>query len=493
MRTILVLMDSLNREYLKPYNPDSWVITPNINQFAEDSLICDKHYVGSAPCMPARRDFLTGRLNFLDRNWGPMEPFDCSLPKILKENNIFSHIITDHDHYMEAGGEGYMQQFQTWDYIRGQEYDPWISRVTPAPVPEKYYGQRFKQYDLNRQMFTTDDTYPTPVTFQHAIEWLHDNKGEDNYFLQVEVFSPHEPFNAPQEFLDLYEDDYDGPDFDSSTYRKVTEPPEAIAHLKKKYAAGLTMTDKWFGKFMDTIKELGLYDDTLIILTTDHGHLLGEHGYTGKNYMHQYNRISNIPLFIRMPGVECAGRRSDAITQNIDLMPTFLDGYGIDIPESVKGVSLFPFTDEKLENTRKFALYGTFGGAVNIFDGTYNYFRAPKDSSNKPLNYYTSFPVTFLKFLAGDCDKKEIEMGRYLKHTEWPVYKIPAKFPIMQLYSTAEFKDTLLFDWKQDWKQENPIKDESIEAEMIEKLLDAMKWADSPEDQYARLGLEHLL
>ena len=89
--------------------------------------------VGSAPCMPARRDILTGRLNFLERSWGPIEPFDITLPKVLAEKNVFSHIVTDHPHYFRLGGEDYVQQFSTWDFYRGQEGDPWISKIDIAP------------------------------------------------------------------------------------------------------------------------------------------------------------------------------------------------------------------------------------------------------------------------------------------------------------------------------------------------------------------------
>lgn len=486
MKAILVLIDSLNREFLKAYQEEAWAITPNLDAFAKENTSFDKHFVGSAPCMPARRDMMTGRLNFLERNWGPLEPFDNCMTRIMRENGIFSHIVTDHAHYMEPGGEGYLQGFQTWDYVRGQEWDPWVSRVTPAPMPKQYYGQFFAEYEWNRTRFTSEETFPTPVCFQNAAQWLRDNQGEDDFFLQVEVFSPHEPFHAPKEYLDLYEDDYDGPPFETSAYREVTEPPEAIAHLRKKYASGLTMADKWFGRFIDTVKEMGIYDDTLIIVTTDHGHLLGEHGYTGKNYMHQYNRIANIPMFVRMPA--CNLSRVGEITQNIDLMPTLLEYFGIPVPGRVQGVSLLPLLRGAAGHARKFALYGTFGGTVNLFDGKYTYHRAPADETNSPLHYYTSMPVTLMKYLGLGCED-QIEMGSFLKHTKFPVYKIPAGFPIMQLKSTKPFQETLLFDWENDWEQEQALTIAGLHKEMEQKLEHAMEWAQSPEDQYIRLGL----
>ena len=85
MKTILILMDTLQRKMIHAYNPGSEAITPNIDRLAARSVVFDQHYIGSAPCMPARRDILTGRLNFLERNWGPVEPFDITFPALLRQ------------------------------------------------------------------------------------------------------------------------------------------------------------------------------------------------------------------------------------------------------------------------------------------------------------------------------------------------------------------------------------------------------------------------
>lgn len=109
MRTILVLMDSLNRRFLKAYNPIGEGITPNIDAFSRESVIFDNHFIGSAPCMPARRDIMTGRMQFLERNWGGIEPFDITLPEELRKHGIFTHITTDHQHYFEIGASCIIQ------------------------------------------------------------------------------------------------------------------------------------------------------------------------------------------------------------------------------------------------------------------------------------------------------------------------------------------------------------------------------------------------
>ena len=97
MKTVFVLLDSLNRNAMECYGPTS-VQTPNFARFAKRAVTFDNHYVGSLPCIPARRDLHTGRINFLHRSWGPLEPFDDSFPELLKQSGTYSHIATDHHH-----------------------------------------------------------------------------------------------------------------------------------------------------------------------------------------------------------------------------------------------------------------------------------------------------------------------------------------------------------------------------------------------------------
>ena len=127
MKTIFILMDTLNRRMLDLYsqNPADTAITPNIRRLAARGVVFDQHWTGSAPCMPARRDLLTGRLNFLEKPWGGMEPFDFSMPAVLAQHqNVHSQMFTDHAHYVIPGGENYTKGFTAWNVYRGQEGDP---------------------------------------------------------------------------------------------------------------------------------------------------------------------------------------------------------------------------------------------------------------------------------------------------------------------------------------------------------------------------------
>ena len=98
MKTVFLLFDSLNRLALNPYS-EAVAFTPNFRRLAARSVVFDTHYAGSLPCMPARRDMQTGRLNFLHRSWGPIEPFDNCFPALLLEACVYTHLISYHYHY----------------------------------------------------------------------------------------------------------------------------------------------------------------------------------------------------------------------------------------------------------------------------------------------------------------------------------------------------------------------------------------------------------
>lgn len=498
MKTILIMMDTLNRHMLSSYCDNAEAITPNIDRLAKRSMIFDNHYIGSAPCMPARRDILTGRLNFLERGWGPIEPYDTTFPKILKENGIFIHIVTDHCHYVELGGDGYIQQYHTWDMIRGQETDVWASRVAEPTYPDRYIGRVGRAYQCNREHFKTDADYPTPKTFAAAAKWLQDNKGADDFFLQVEVFDPHEPFDATEEFKAMYPDEfetfYEWPRYDTLG---ADETPEALEHLRHLYCATLSMADKWLGKLLDEMDAQNLWDDTLVIFTSDHGHMLGEHNATGKNRFHAWNEMSRIPLFVHLPGDKGAGRRIAGVTQNVDIMPTVLDYYGITYDASkLHGKSWLPLLEGE-EKIREYAIYGWFGKPVNITDGQYTYFRAPANADNMPLYQYYAMPVTFMSYLGANLSEEEkgneeiLSVGRFLPWTNMPVYRLnqgllqkdKARDEVPEIYENK------LFDVSADPGQQNALSDEAVEERMINALIQTMREHDAPEEQYVRLGL----
>lgn len=504
MRSILILSDTVNRRFMDLYN-ESGLHLPNIDRLAERSVTFTNHWTGSAPCMPARRDIMTGRFNFLERNWGPIEAFDWTLPQSLRQHNIQSHIITDHYHYLEIGGENYLQMFDSWVMNRGQEWDPCVSQVKAMDIPE-HYGKIVPQFWYNRENFKNQEAhFPSPTTIQNAADWLEVYHGEDDFLLWVEPFDPHEPFEVPQKYLDMVGDDYDGKLFLWPEYKPVDEAgitPEALVHIRKRYLALLLMTDTWLGKIFDVMDRHDMWKDTMLIYTTDHGYMLGEHGYLAKNYMPAYNEVFHIPLIVHMPGDEYAGTKVDALTQNIDIMPTLLEYYGISedsCRNKLHGRSWLPLIRGEKAKIRDCALYGYFGKQINLTDGRYTYFKAPNEQ-NRPLNVYTSMPTDVYRYYDQERikDFSMVENGPFLSWNLYPIYKIPADAinnnddgTLRYIYLYEWEKIDQLYDLCADYEQEHNLGEEY--PEVVSRLAAMMKQAlidhDAPAEQLERMKL----
>ena len=247
MKTVFVLFDSLNRKALSCFGGKD-IDTPNFQRLANCSVVFDNHYVGSLPCMPARRDLHTGRLNFLHRGWGPLEPFDHSFAALLhKEKKVYSHLISDHFHYWGDGGATYHNRYDTYDFIRGQEGDPWKAMVDPPWKrfkemyhPVQYSEQRRNKLSrniINREHIKQYEEFPSVRCFDAGLEFLNTNQKADNWLLHLETFDPHEPFHAPEEFRKKFTTNYKGPTLDWPPYARVTETFDECEELRANYAA----------------------------------------------------------------------------------------------------------------------------------------------------------------------------------------------------------------------------------------------------------------
>jgi len=489
MRTLFIVLDTLRRDYLEAYG-NAWVKTPNLARLAARGVVFDNHWVGSLPCMPARREFMTGRYNFIYRGWGPIEPYDDVLPGELRRRNVFTHLLTDHQHYFELGGENYHTAFDTWEFFRGQETDPWVSLVDGLAMPE-HLGQWRQPNAKNRLRQQREEDFSGPRTARAAVEWIGANKdARGDWFLQLELFDPHEPFYCPEEYRRMYGDTWDGPFFDWPDYKEVTESPQAVEHIRKCYAGLMTMTDYWVGKVLDKLEETGLFDETLIVLTTDHGTMLAEHGYWMKNIMPLYHEIVRIPLMMKLPGNAKAGTRVGAFSQTTDLMPTFLDFFNAPPPPHLHGRSLRPALDGG--SIRADGIFGYFGMATNITDGRHVYMRNPVNADGGPLHAYTSMPVGGLWSWLPRSVHEKIEMGRYFGHTyNLPLYKIPVTGSLPRALPGEESYQGRhqLFDVANDPQQRSPLDDPKLEAHFVERIAAHLSACEAPAEQYTRLGM----
>ncbi len=484
MKIIHLLFDSLNRHYLPPYGCD-WVHAPNFQRLADRSVTFDRCHVGSMPCVPARRELHTGRYNFLHRSWGPLEPFDDSMPQILKESGVHAHLVTDHQHYWEDGGATYHNRYSTYEFVRGQEGDRWKAEVGDAsnlsPIARLH-----RQDAINRKQAQKPGSHPQEVTFQRGLEFLETNWRKDNWLLQIETFDPHEPFFSHRRFRDLYPCDGDTPAWDWPEYRKVRESPEAIEECRRAYAALVSMCDESLGKVLDFLDEHGLWKDTLLLVNTDHGFLLGEHNWWAKCVMPFYEEVAHSPMFLWDPRSGRCNERCDALVQMIDVAPTFLEFFGRPIPDDTQGRSL---ANALVEGAafREAALFGMHAAHINCTDGRYVYMRAP-DEDVRAYDY-TVMPTRMRNFIERE-KLQQAELAPPFPFTKGcPLLKIPARGRLPGGEPLAPL-ETLLFDLAEDPRQQRPITDPEVERRMLKLMTRLMIESDAPPELYQRYSLE---
>jgi arylsulfatase A-like enzyme len=213
----------------------------------------------------------------------------------------------------------------------------------------------------------------------HALEWLETNHNHESFFLYVDMWDPHEPFDSPWYDYGRYADpDYDGDQLTYPQYGRTTFMTEAEhEHVKALYAGCVTLVDRWVGRFLDMAERLGLFEDTLIIWTTDHGHLFGEHDLQGKPGAEMgrlYEPTTRIPLLVHHPDELGAGEHVRGIVQPPDLMPSILEFMGVPVPTTVEGRSFWPLVAGDQDPTDDFYAFsnrypqGQQGGGA-AFDG----------------------------------------------------------------------------------------------------------------------------
>ncbi len=483
MRAIVLMFDSLNRKFLPTWNDDVKDL-PNFKRLQEKTTSFDNCYVGSVPCMPARRDMHTGRYNFLHRSWGPLEPFDDSAPELLKQAGVYCHLVTDHQHYWEDGGATYHNRFNSYEFFRGQEGDAWKGVVEPTDTPNSLSwrrGKLWRQDWINRRYMKTNESHPQNRTMAAGLDFIETNKDAQNWLLQIECFDPHEPFFCSPEVADQV-GPFDGPHFDWPDYRPVIESDDDVEKLRSSYRGLLTMCDQSLGRLLDVMDANDMWADTTLMVCTDHGLLLGEREWYGKNVMPWYQEIVHTPLYLWSPRLREADTRSSALVQTIDFAPTFLDIFDLPPTVDMQGVSLLKSLQSGSQ--RNAVLFGVHGGHVNVTDGRYVYMRASKSVENGPLFDYTLMPTRMdHRFLVADLKDAELCKGTgFTKHT--PVLKTKAR----AIGNPFHF-GTRLYDLETDPFQISPIQDDAIEMRMVQMLVDLMRQSEAPSEQYDRLGL----
>ena len=350
MNIIVVVSDTFRRDHLPCYT-DTDVITPNLNRFAETALIFEDCYAASFPTVPARADLMTGRYTFTYLPWAPLPQSEVTLADVISSAGYNTAAIADTP-FLARRGYGQERGFKEFVYIRGQLHGT-----------ERDYRQRQRQV-------SEIDGYCAPKTFKEAADWL-ERHHETPFFLYVDTWDPHEPWDPPAYYVKPHLPEYGG-EVIAPTYYDYAEDGVTADDLeiaRACYKGEIAMVDHWFGYLMERVRVLNLLENTAIFFLSDHGFYFGEHGLFGKRRfrwpdgsgfdegfakgltVHQrqvhrsplHNEVIQVPLLAYVPGVST--RRVSGLLSLPDMMPTMLDLLDLPVPDSVQAKSVMPLVE----------------------------------------------------------------------------------------------------------------------------------------------------
>lgn len=328
--------------------------------------------------MPVRRVFYTGRTVFPFQyfeqksdgvqlpGWHPLFDEDVTLAEWLGERGYTTGLISDVYHQMKPG-KNFHRGFHSWQWIRGQESDCLVPTpacdidvshyVNPNIPQDDHKRIMVAQYLNNRAWWKGEQDHYAAQVMRSAADWIRNHGHKKPWMLWVESFDPHEPWDAPQWYEDMYDPGYKGISYRYPIYGPAsTYTKSELNHMRACYAGEATLVDRWVGHLLESIERMGLLENTCVVFTADHGICVGDHGWTGKNAPPLYEEVAHTPLIVHMPG-QTKSRHVKELTQPVDLMPTFLDLAKVRTPKGLQqdGVSLKPALEGKSRKLRDYA------------------------------------------------------------------------------------------------------------------------------------------
>ncbi|MBW1812993.1 MAG: sulfatase-like hydrolase/transferase [Deltaproteobacteria bacterium] len=431
---IMIVLDTLQFNYLGCYG-NEWIRTPKIDRLAAEGVLFENAYTEGSPTIPTRRAMMTGRYSLPFKGWGPLDPDDTTVADICMANQCRSAFYYD-TAPMHMYKYGYQRGFDEVVFRRGQELDLNFYRDDPLyhlnvddfhkpyylkdengnPLRDENGNQVQSEFSelsytelltyLPRRQYWIDDSYQMIAKLvKRSMAYFDNYDAEKPFLFWLDSFDPHEPWDPPSVYdPDMkcpYDPDYEGKDLIlpimGSTENEELYTEEELHHIRMLYAEKITTCDKWVGKLIDHIKSKGLYENSMIILTTDHGQPLGNgihgHGIMRKCRPWPYEELVHIPLIIRVPGVT-GGQRIKPFVSTVDMAPTMMDWMDIEDPirtADMQGQSLLPIMRGQADKVRDYAIVGYHGFSWGLVTEEWSYIhwlhqdRLEFDESNKSL------------------------------------------------------------------------------------------------------------
>ncbi len=259
----------------------------------------------------------------------------------------------------------------------------------PAHLWNERYDLNMRQYLMNTQDRKGERDYFCAQSCTAAMDWLQQNMNNGPFMLWIDMFDPHEPWDAPPRFQKMYRAEYPherclfGYGVQNADIR-----PEDLPIIRDLYAAEVTFSDYCIGQLLAAVGQLGLLDNTIIVFSTDHGTHLGEEGCVQKTPGLLNGCVTHIPLIIRHPDKKFAGKRIDGLVSAIDFMPTFLALLGIDDHKQMDGKNIWTLVTQEAPSIHEhvYTVFQRFGAVHNL---QWHYFQhiSGKNAGKGPCLY----------------------------------------------------------------------------------------------------------
>jgi choline-sulfatase len=347
MRILYIDLDSQRPDHLGCYGYHRNT-SPNIDRIARDGVRFDNYYVTDAPCLPSRTALWSGRFGI--------------------HNGVINHGGAAADPFIEGAGRSFRSTLgrTSWMWCLRQLG---LRTVTVSPFGERHsawhwYAGFSEIYNTGKGGLERGDEI-APV----ALKWIRENGRSDNWFLHVNFWDAHTPYRTPESFGDPFKDEplpawltedvrkqhwagvgphsareiqgYDDVPFHGNKYPKQPVRADSMAEVRKMfdgYDAGVLYSDHYIGQLLNALADQGVLDETVIIITGDHGENLGELNIYGDHQTADHV-TSRVPLVVKWPGVSGKGRIDTALHYHIDFAATMIELLGGKVPEIWDGRS----------------------------------------------------------------------------------------------------------------------------------------------------------
>ena len=392
---VIIMTDHTNSASI---TSESQCLTPNLDALSKDGIQFDSCYTTNAICSPARASLMTSLYPSSHGVWDVLHAHPRSWLDAPSGRFIhFAEVLADHGYRNGYFGKWHVEQSNQLDDFGWHEFNIQDAlRIDKRKISETSFNSNDgpsldSDIRVSNEVVLKNEGYPDHLlsatiegmdnvshpAFDHGLKFINDHISGNNtkipFTCFISVLEPHDPYLASYDVMELYDCDQItlSPSFEDDLESK----PDILKRMNTvfgkldqaqwkqiiaSYYASITSIDKEVGRVIKFLKERNIYDDTLIVFTSDHGDMLSAHGLLTKGVGTGYEEVYNIPLILKPPNVNTVTSIQGVKVSTVDLAPTLLAYAGIDIPKQMQGKNLKPVLDGSFNTDNLNEAYAEF-------------------------------------------------------------------------------------------------------------------------------------